>query len=188
MSAEKLSGPLPTMRPMNDSAPRTNRDGRRPLVLVDVDGVINDLGFLLGVQRSWPTCLLRSHGFVVAVPAYMPELMRHLTRVAEVWWCTTWREAANDEIARHLGVGPLKVVDDGTGNRYVDWKPPVARPVAEAALAAGRRVYWIEDFAGDAPRSEMPDGVVFIDTAAGGEFVLLPEHLPTDLGPTAAAA
>jgi hypothetical protein len=187
MGAEKLSGPLPILGTMTSTSHRKTW-GLRPLVLVDVDGVVNDLGFLQGERRPWATRLLRSHGFVVAVPAYMPELMQHLTRVAEVSWCTTWRHRANDEIAGHLGVGPLPVVDDGTNDRYVGWKAAAARPMAEAALAVGRRVYWIEDFAGDMPRSEMPDGVVFIDTAAADEFVLLPDHLPTELAPAALAA
>lgn len=187
MSAEKLSGPLPILGTMTSTPRRKTRD-LRPLVLVDVDGVVNDLGFLSGLRRPWRTCLLRSHGFVVAVPAHLPGLMQHLTRVAEVWWCTTWRAAVNDDLAPHLGVGPLPVVDDGTNDRYVGWKPAAARPLAEAALAAGRPVYWIEDFAGDSPYSEMPDGVTFIDTAADAEFVLRPEHLPTELKPAALAA
>jgi hypothetical protein len=44
-------------------------------------------------------------------------------------------------------------------------------------------VLWIEDFEGEVPDDVMPAGTEFIDTAAHGEYVLLPEHLPLDLRP-----
>lgn len=161
---------------MNDST-RTPT-GNRPLVLLDVDGVINDLQFLRGHSRPWDTEVFRSHEHIIGMPAYMPELIGRLANNAEIMWCTTWRELANDDIAHRLGVGRLPVVTDGTRIRHVDWKPAAAAPVAAAALGAGRRVFWIEDFAGHVPRDSMPDGVEYIDTAADGEYVLMPAHLP----------
>lgn len=153
------------MRPNNASTLVTRPADQKPLVLLDVDGVINDLGSLQGQTRSWGIEIVHSNGFSVHVPDYMPTLVRKIADVAEILWCTTWRHRANDEIASHLGVGPFPVVDDGTERRVTSWKPAAAYDVATRALDAGRRVIWIEDFYGLPPVAEMPIGTEFIDTA-----------------------
>lgn len=152
----------------------------RPLVLLDVDGVINDLGALYELPDTTTHHVVRSHGFRVVVPRYMPVLIQWLCSVADVHWCTTWRHRANDEIADHLGIPTLPVVDDGTQDRHTGWKAAAARDLAATALSEGRRVLWIEDFYGDVPRSEMPKGVEFLDTAADVEFdaVLTADMIP----------
>lgn len=151
--------------------PETNS---RPLVLLDVDGVINDLNRLRrGHDRSDTHTTLTSNGFRVVVPDYMPVLIQWLCSVADVHWCTTWRHRANDEIATHLGIPALPVVDDGTDDRHVGWKAAAARDLAAAALAEGRRVLWIEDFYDDPPVDEMPFGVDFLDTASDENFELV---------------
>ena len=60
------------------------------LVLLDVDGVINDLGALSGQSRDFEVERVLSHGHVVHIPDYMGWLIRKITDVAEVHWCTTW--------------------------------------------------------------------------------------------------
>lgn len=159
--------------------PTPKRSPQRPLVLLDVDGVINDLKCLWGdVPDDYD--VIRSNGYKVYVPPYMPALVQWLCEVAEVHWCTTWRDRANQEIARHLGIGPLLVVDDGTTDRRVDWKAAAAHDLVAAALAAGRRVVWIEDFYDDAPIGAMPAGVEFVDTASGDDPL---QVLTTDMVP-----
>lgn len=154
----------------------------RPLVLLDVDGVVNDLGHLDGHDRPWEVRLIQASGFTVHIPAYMPNLIQGLAAVAEIHWCTTWRESANTEIAPLLGVGPFPVVDDGTSNPWMDWKPAAAHGVASTAIEGGRSVFWIEDFYGEYPEARMPSGVVYVDTStAPGGPVLLPEMLPPAL-------
>ena len=146
----------------------------RPLVLLDVDGVINDLKRLRRDSADLSThSTLTSNGFRVVVPTYMPVLIQWLCSVAEVHWCTTWRHRANDDIARHLGIPVLPVVDDGTDDRHVGWKAAAAHDLAAAALAEGRRVLWIEDFYDDPPVDEMPMGVEFLDTASDENFELV---------------
>lgn len=148
--------------------PTPTPSSQRPLVLLDVDGVINDLKCLGGdVPDDYD--VVRSNGYKVYVPHHMPALVQWLCSVAEVHWCTTWRDRANHEIARHLGIGPLLVVDDGTDDRHVDWKAAAAFSLAQNALDSGRRVVWIEDFYDDAPVHSMPVGVEFVDTASGDE-------------------
>jgi hypothetical protein len=154
----------------------------RPLVLLDVDGVINDLEVLAGQRRPWRTDLVHSNGFAVMVPDYMPALIQALVDTCEVWWCTTWRDRANSEIASHLGIPDLPVVTDGSLSRRVDWKAGAAYELVTAALGSGRSVYWIEDFYGDPPEGELPPGVVFIDTTLRNpRCVLHEDDLPNEL-------
>ena len=154
----------------------------RPLVLLDVDGVINDLGPLGGTSRPWNTDVLTSHGYRLHIPDYMKRLIFALTMCTDVRWCTTWRERANDEIADHLGIGKLPVVTDGSASKYVDWKASAARPLVIEALDAGREVFWIEDFYGDPPREQLPAGVTYIDTTVmAPRGVLTAQDLPRSL-------
>lgn len=136
----------------------------RPLVLLDVDGVINDLASVVGRRRPWETTVVSSHGYEVHIPDFMPELIQRIAAIADVYWLTTWRERANNEIATHLGVGPFPVIDDGTRDGFPFWKPKAAQDLARQALDQGRRVIWFEDFGGEFPVAEMPDGTEFVDT------------------------
>ncbi len=159
-----------------------NTNPNRPLVLLDVDGVINDLDALVGIARPWEATIVTSNGFGVLIPNFMPDLVQRLTDTCEVWWCTTWRDRANNEIAQHLGIEILPVVTDGSQSRWVDWKAAAARDLVTAALADGRPVYWIEDFYGTPPVSELPDGVVYVDTTVSEPRCVLAEtDLPDEL-------
>lgn len=161
------------------------------LVLLDVDGVINDLTKTgrnaRNFERGGSHTALKSFGFTVAIPNYMPELIQKLVENNEVWWCTTWRDHANAEIAQFLGIPKLPVVDDGTEDRVVSWKPAAAYDIAEKALNEGREVWWIEDFYGQIPFSEMPRGTKYIDTEVKQrgwgmwEAVLAPDMIPPHL-------
>ncbi len=159
----------------------------KPLVLLDMDGVVNDLQALdvllpLGpdspqVAQNLGVTLMHSYGFPLAIPYYMPELIQELAVRAEIWWCTTWREAANDDIAGHLGVGPFPVIDrEGYDLSGLDWKIRNVRPLVERAQRRGRKVIWIEDFDGDLPDL---DGIVYIDT--GERERLQPSDIPLDV-------
>ncbi|MEX2423840.1 MAG: hypothetical protein WD990_07675 [Acidimicrobiia bacterium] len=151
-------------------------------MLLDVDGVINDLGALGGHRRPWKTVVVQAGRFHVHVPEFMPPLIQGLAEVTEIHWCTTWRESANTLIAPLLGVSPFPVITDGSESMYPDWKASAAHDVVTAALAQNRRVVWIEDFYGEYPVDVLPDGVEYIDTATTpGGAVLVPEMVPADL-------
>ncbi len=91
--------------------------------------------------------------------------------------------ASLDEAARASRCRP--VIDD-LGSLHNDPHPwPIRRiastaaPLAAAALAAGRKVAWIEDFHGEPPVDQMPSGVEFVATAEDLDLpVLLPDMLP----------
>ena len=148
----------------------------KPTVFLDVDGVLNEL--------NQGHDMVLSHGYTLSIPRWMPKLIQDLVEIADVWWLSTWRERANDEIAKHLGIEPLQVITDGTRDRHVGWKSTAAAPLAKQLLDEGREVYWIEDFGnfGGPPVDLMPSGVVYVDTAAEyGKSVLVVEDLPTKL-------
>ena len=104
--------------------------------------------------------------------------MSDLARATELWWCTTWGERANDFLAPALGIEPLPVIGAGTRGTGIAWKSEHARPVIEAAVAAGRRVVWIEDFFGEYPEFV---AVEYVDTAATG--LISEKDLPPGLLP-----
>jgi hypothetical protein len=107
-------------------------------------------------------------------------LFRDLVAKAEVWWCTTWRDRANNELASFLEIERLPVIDDGSHSRSVGWKPAAAHAIAREALDSGREVFWVEDFYGNVPTAAMPDGVAFIDTAADTLGPVLTEEMLPD--------
>ena len=149
----------------------------KPLLLLNVDGVINDLEAVMKVRplgdeaevraRHLGIDLIRSHGFWVAIPDSMPELIQELTAQCDTWWCSTWADHANDEIAQHLGVGPFPVAQDCAAS---------PRPLIERARAEDRAVVWIQDFNGQYPDV---DGVTFVDTGEHG--VLRWSDIPDEL-------
>ena len=159
----------------------------RPLVLLDIDGVLPDRQALLHMRSSddprevadhLDVTVITSHEHRLAFPRYMPGLVQHLAGAAELWWCTTWRQRANDEIRDHLGIDRLPVVDDGTRSVGLDWKIRAATPLVAGAVADGRKVYWVEDFHGIYP--EFEHRVSYVDTGATG--LLRWSDLPDDLG------
>lgn len=161
--------------------------GERPVILLDVDGVLHDRAARDQIRMSddpdalaarLGVTIVVSHGRKLAIPHYMAGLVQHLVATAEVWWCTTWRRRANDDLPGYLGIDPLPVIDDGTRAVGLEWKAEAARPLVEAARHQGRCVYWIEDFDGTYPDTP---GVTYIDTAGTG--ILTPSDLPTPLRP-----
>lgn len=157
----------------------------KPLLLLDVDGVINDLEAVMMVRmldepraraEQLGVEVIESHGHWLAIPGYMPELIQELAARSETWWCTTWRLRANDEIAAHLGVGPFPAIDDGLETLGLEWKIESSRELVSAAVAVGRDVVWIEDFNGELPGLS---GVTYVDTGERG--VLRWADVPLDV-------
>jgi len=161
----------------------TNPGTTLPLVLLDVDGVINDLPAAVGLERAWPHHRLELGEATICIPLFVPPLLQYLDLISEIWWCTTWGDLANQVLAEALEVGPYPVVGADADHTDHQWKARAARPLAAEAIEAGRRVYWIEDFENEPPTELMPPDVTYVDTAARGEYVLLPQHLPPELLP-----
>jgi hypothetical protein len=136
----------------------------RPLILLDVDGVINDTPSVFGLERP---CIPMGKP-AIHIPNHVLPLLEYLGLIGEIWWRTTRTEIANLLPSDLVGVGPYPMI--GVDSERVDppWKTRSAPPIVTRALGADRTVYWIKDFEGHMPTDVMPSAVVFIDTAAEG--------------------
>ena len=116
-----------------------------PLLLLDVDGVLNALG---RPPRGWPeyrTTRAVADGTVWPI-AWAPAVVERLNGLAregraEVQWLTTWVDDAPADLAPRLGLDDFAVAgrhEDADG--YAWWKEGVARAVPD-----GRALVWLDD-------------------------------------------
>lgn len=119
----------------------------KPILAVDVDGVIS----LFGFDSPPPAATVRwelidgtPHCLLIAAGERLNRLSEHF----ELVWATGWQDRANDRLSHVIGVGPLPVVEfdlpDGTGARTGSvaghWKlDSLERFAPRRALA------WIDD-------------------------------------------
>ncbi len=91
----------------------------RPLLLLDVDGVLNVLG-------PGPGCRMRdvvAGGSVVRFRADLPDVLARLGKRFELVWATTWESAANDCLAEPFGLPALPQVSF-SAHPETDWVGP----------------------------------------------------------------
>ena len=137
----------------------------RPLLLMDVDGVLNPFpdtpeGFVEHVffaGEAEPVRLAQVHG----------DWLRELGEVYEIAWATGWGEHANRLLAPHFGLPAYPVVVVPS-TRFV----PADKVPAVAAFAGNRPVAWVDDIvtpearAWEARRSA-PTLLLEVDPAVG---------------------
>ncbi|MFF4650655.1 HAD domain-containing protein [Streptomyces sp. NPDC001380] len=120
----------------------------RPLLYLDVDGVLNPLAPPPGTDFENRRVL----GLTVRLHARHGAWLRELADVCTLVWATTWEEDANVHLAPLLGVPPLPVV------RFTGYRPQPGDPRLPlmellsarkwAPLlrhAAGRPFAWVDD-------------------------------------------
>ena len=114
---------------------------KRPLLLIDVDGVIS----LFGFDHSQPP--EGKFRFVDGIAHFLsPTVAGHLLELSrwfEPAWCTGWEEKANEYLPEALGLGPWPYLElgsvDSRGARH--WKlDAIERYAGEL-----RAVAWIDD-------------------------------------------
>lgn len=142
----------------------------RPIVLLDVDGVVNWDG-----PGRIPKDLKKvlAGGWMVWLVPETVEAVKLLAASVDLRWCTAWREAANEYLLDHLGISPLPVIKDVRSARGADWKYEEVRALLNREE---RRVVWIEDFMGSwlnpgTPSllvDEFGDRITLIDTTMEG--------------------
>jgi HAD domain in Swiss Army Knife RNA repair proteins len=143
--------------------------GHRPLLLIDVDGVIS----LFGFDHSAPPA--GRYQMVDGITHFLSEAAgAHLRRLAkdfDLAWCTGWEEKANDYLPPALGLaGPLGhvVFEPDPRPAQAHWKLDGIDRYVESA----RPLAWIDDAHDDGCRSwararQGPTLLVTTDPAAG---------------------
>jgi hypothetical protein len=136
---------------------------RRPVVALDVDGVLNPSSDQPGFELFEVTVMegsLPDSPFVnpLVVPGTVlsvrlskvhAEWITSLREVAEVVWATTWEHAANELLAPLLGIEPLGVIEHSTvPPTFSQWRNgEVASWKFESidAHVGDRPLVWVDD-------------------------------------------
>jgi hypothetical protein len=113
----------------------------RPILAVDVDGVISLFGFDEPPQRS-TTKFELIDGMMHCISLAAGDRLRRLQQHYELVWATGWEERANDVLPDLLGLPPLDVIRFDGAARWgtAHWK---LAPLDEKAQ--GRPLAWIDD-------------------------------------------
>ena len=142
---------------------------RRPILLIDVDGVISLFGFDHSSPPAGRFALV--DGITHFLSSGAGDHLRALAPAFELVWCTGWEEKANDYLPLALGIhGPLAHVEfDHTGRApEAHWK----LGGIDRHLDPTRPVAWIDDAHDDACRAwaanrTAPTLLVTTDPAVG---------------------
>jgi len=116
-------------------------NGERPVLAVDVDGVIS----LFGFDETPPSSVGRFHlidGMPHFISTAAADRLERLSDHYELIWATGWEERANEYLTGLLGLPTLPVLTFGSDARFgsAHWK---LGPIGE--YAAGRPLAWIDD-------------------------------------------
>ena len=114
----------------------------RPLLLVDVDGVISLFGFDTADPPAGRFQMV--DGIAHFLSASAGEHLRRLSGAYELAWCTGWEEKANEYLTLALGLPtelPLVPFDDCDRPPSAHWKVAAI----DAWVGPARRLAWIDD-------------------------------------------
>jgi hypothetical protein len=150
-AAEELGNPSPP------------DDDDRPVLAVDVDGVIS----LFGFEGQPPMEAGRFHlidGMPHLISHAAGGCLRRLMPDFHLIWATGWEEKANDYLPNLLGLPELPTLHFGPDARFgtAHWK---LGPIG--AYAAGRPLAWIDDSLNDACRewaAERAEPTLLVET------------------------
>jgi hypothetical protein len=118
---------------------------RRPLLLVDIDGVISLFGFTAGAQPEG------SFHSIDGIPHFLSSsAAEHLLAISpnfELAWASGWEEKANDYLPHLLGLPALPYLsfERSVGRANAHWKLN-----AIDSYAGTRPLAWIDDAFNDA--------------------------------------
>lgn len=145
------------------TTPRTDR----PVLFVDVDGVISVFGFSPD-EREMPGPLHWIDGVAHCIPEATGERLVRLSKRFELVWSTGWEHRANDHLPLVLGLPSRGLPCLSFGGRAVfgssHWKLD-----AMSVYAGDRPAAWIDDNLDDACRlwaAERPAPTLLVPTLA----------------------
>lgn len=131
-----------------DSDTPRDDDSRRPLLLIDVDGVLNVQPGPRRPAGDWQTHRVQGPlvaEFLLHVNPVHGEWLIGLSELFDLTWCTTWWRVANQRIAplvglpTYLAAVPLPDAFSNVPPNYAAKTPWVRRH------AHGRAVAWVDD-------------------------------------------
>jgi hypothetical protein len=138
-SSERL--PLPDSGPSEPRAPVPAVPREKPLLLIDIDGVISLFGFDL---KRPPAGSFHS---IDGIPHYLStKAGEHLLALGDAFdlvWCSGWEEKANEHLPHLLGVPaglPYLRFERSPGRTNAHWKL-----AAIDSYAPDRPLAWIDD-------------------------------------------
>jgi hypothetical protein len=114
----------------------------RPVLMVDVDGVVSLFGFPAGKPPDGQLTSVDGHLHLISATA--GPLLRELSDAFELVWCTGWEDRANDHLPYLLGLpGPLPHLSfaRNPGRAHGHWK----LDAIEAYAGPLRPLAWIDD-------------------------------------------
>jgi hypothetical protein len=114
----------------------------RPILALDVDGVISLFGFE-GPLGDAPGKFHLIDGIAHCIPEGLDERLRRLAEAYEIVWATGWEDRANELLLQILGIEealPYLTFDGSARFGTAHWK---IGPIAE--YAGDRPVAWIDD-------------------------------------------
>jgi hypothetical protein len=119
----------------------------RPILFLDVDGVLSIFGFDAGARLPAPFSWI--DGIAHCIPPQSGPLLEELHPRFEIVWATGWEEKANEYLPHILGLSfrelPSLTFDGQAEFGSSHWK---LGPIEE--YAGDRPVAWIDDNLGDA--------------------------------------
>jgi hypothetical protein len=142
---------------------------QRPLLLLDIDGVISLFGF--DPERPPPGRFLLVDGIVHYLSATVAELVIGLGELFETVWCSGWEEKADEHLPHALGLP--SGLPHLSFARELREDPRHWKLAAIDAFAGGRRpLAWVDDGFDDschrwARERASPTLLVATDPAAG---------------------
>jgi Swiss Army Knife RNA repair-like protein len=122
---------------------------KRPLLFVDVDGVISLFGFASGAAPAGDWALVEGIAHLISGTA--GEHLRQLGDRFEIVWCTGWEERADEHLPALLGLAdsyPHLTFERNPGRVHAHWKLD-----AIDTHAGARPLAWIDDALDDSCRS-----------------------------------
>lgn len=149
-------------------------DDGRPLLLIDVDGVLN---IASRTQNHKRYNIFKASGFWIRIWREVPNLLDRLTDHFVPVWCTMWDDLANTELAPRLDLPSLPYIPCWDNSHTVPlWGEVMVHHKIPAIVkhVGSRAIAWIDDEIG---KNDLAWAQVRNDTVAPTKFLKIDERM-----------